>query len=320
MSGQHALEFRALVDDRKFQELSRSDIAAPLDHEIAEFIARFAVPAAGGGPARIMDFGCGRGRLVGQLRLAHQHAYGVDIDPRFIRSGALLSNLWKPRDAILSATGSQGRTIFPDGFFDAVITDQVLEHVADLDGLAAEISRILKPGGVVFNRFPGRRLLIEPHYFLPAVHWLPAHSRRRRLAIRAFLHLGLGVRFSVRLPLRDKARVIAAYADTHTFYRPAKVIRDVFARHGIALSFGPFFRWWLLGKLHSKLRFPGPLLRLAATLLRSRRLTHLLAESYHWRVTGKKIPRGPHPRSRPGPGPGQNKSPGRFREPGLWDL
>jgi len=294
MSGRHASEFcsgefRALVGDRKFQKLSRSDIAAPLDHEIAELVARFVSPAAGRRPARIMDFGCGRGRLVGQLRLAHQHAYGVDIDPRFIRAGALLSDLWEPRRAILSATGAGGRTMFPDGFFDAVITDQVLEHVANLDALAAEISRILKPGGVVFNRFPGRRLLIEPHYFLPAVHWLAPCSRRRRLAIRAFLGLGLGVRFSVRMPARVKAQVIAAYADAHTFYRPASMICEVFARHGIALSFGPFFRWWLLGKLHSKLRLPGPLLRLAAVMLRSRRLTYLLGEGYHWRVTGTKI-------------------------------
>ena len=124
------------------------------------------------------------------------------------------------------------------------------------------------------------------------------------------------------MPVRVKAQVIATYADTHTFYRPAGVIRDIFARHGIILSFGPFFRWWLIGKLHSKLRLPRPLLRLAAAMLRSRRLTHLLAESYHWRVTGTKIPQIPKPPQRLEQNKrlGQNKSPGRFREPGLWNL
>jgi SAM-dependent methyltransferase len=36
---------------------------------------------------------------------------------------------------------------FPDGFFDVVITSDVLEHVVDLDAALQEIKRVLKPGG-----------------------------------------------------------------------------------------------------------------------------------------------------------------------------
>ena len=42
-----------------------------------------------------MDFGCGRGGLVGQLRVAGADAYGVDIDERFIHSGRILSRMWE---------------------------------------------------------------------------------------------------------------------------------------------------------------------------------------------------------------------------------
>jgi SAM-dependent methyltransferase len=283
-------EFRALSGDRKFHDLSPDNVTEPLDHEIAEFLRHWASPCACGRRLRVMDFGCGRGGLVGQMRVAGTDAYGVDIDERFIHSGRVLSRMWDVDRPILSLMEVGGRTIFKDGFFDAVITDQVLEHVADLDALAAEISRILRPGGMVFHRFPGRRLLIEPHYHLPAVHWLAPRSRPRRLAIRALVRLGARGSLPREMPPQAKAEIIGTYADTQTFYRAAPAIAETFARHGISLSFGPFFRWWLVGKLRSRLGVRGPLLHAAAFALRSHRLTRLLGELYHWRVTGTKQP------------------------------
>ncbi len=279
-------EFRALSGDSKFRDLSPTNVTEPLDHEIAEFLRHCG--STRGRRLRVMDFGCGRGGLVGQLRVAGADAYGVDIDERFIHSGRILSRMWEGDCPILSLMEVGGRTLFKDGFFDAVITDQVLEHVADLDALAGEISRILRPGGMVFHRFPGRRLLMEPHYHLPAVHWLAPRSRPRRLAIRALVGLGAQGSLPREMAPRDKAEIIGTYADTQTFYRAGTAIAETFDRHGISLSFGPFFRWWLVGKLRAKLGVRGPLLRAAAFALRSRRLTGLLGEAYHWRVTGTK--------------------------------
>ena len=71
-----------------------------------------------------MDFGCGRGGLVGQLRVAGADAYGVDIDERFIHSDRILSRMWEGDCPILSLMEVGGRTLFKDGFFDAVITDR----------------------------------------------------------------------------------------------------------------------------------------------------------------------------------------------------
>ena len=81
---------------------------------------------------------------------------------------------------------------------------------------------------------------------------------------------------------------IVGLSTVPVYNRAAPAIAETFDRHGISLSFGPFFRWWLVGKLRAKLGVRGPLLRAAAFALRSRRLTGLLGESYHWRVTGTK--------------------------------
>jgi SAM-dependent methyltransferase len=43
---------------------------------------------------------------------------------------------------------------FPDAHFDVVFSSNVMEHVADLSGMHAEIQRVLKPGGLVLHILP----------------------------------------------------------------------------------------------------------------------------------------------------------------------
>jgi SAM-dependent methyltransferase len=80
---------------------------------------------------------------------------------------------------------------FPARSFDLVLSNQVLEHVRDLDLLLGELGRVLAPGGVSVHFFPTREVWIEPHVGLPLVHrcrdWGSA-----RAAIRMLSRLGLG--------------------------------------------------------------------------------------------------------------------------------
>lgn len=43
---------------------------------------------------------------------------------------------------------------FPDGRFDAVVVNDVFEHVPDLPTVLLEIARVLRPGGVLISTFP----------------------------------------------------------------------------------------------------------------------------------------------------------------------
>jgi SAM-dependent methyltransferase len=43
---------------------------------------------------------------------------------------------------------------FPAAHFDVVFSSNVMEHVADLSGMHAEIQRVLKPGGLVLHILP----------------------------------------------------------------------------------------------------------------------------------------------------------------------
>lgn len=69
----------------------------------------------------------------------------------------------------------------PDASIDVVVCAQVYEHVPDAQQLFAEIYRVLKPGGAVVFSGPNWLFPVEPHYFLPLLHWLPPTYANRYL-------------------------------------------------------------------------------------------------------------------------------------------
>lgn len=69
---------------------------------------------------------------------------------------------------------------FEDKSFDAIISNHVMEHVGDrksqLNHLG-EIHRVLKEDGWCYFAVPNRWRLIEPHFKLPLLSWLPQSLR-----------------------------------------------------------------------------------------------------------------------------------------------
>lgn len=69
---------------------------------------------------------------------------------------------------------------FDDQAFDIVITNHVIEHVGNLpqqlDHLA-EVHRVLRDDGVCYLAVPNRWMLVEPHYRLAFLSWLPHRLR-----------------------------------------------------------------------------------------------------------------------------------------------
>jgi len=80
---------------------------------------------------RVLDIGCGRRKLPGAVGLDQLALPGVDV-----------------------VADLSGRLPFADREFDAVYSDQVLEHVPNLVGLIHEIHRILVAGGIMVAHVP----------------------------------------------------------------------------------------------------------------------------------------------------------------------
>ena len=62
---------------------------------------------------------------------------------------------------------------FKDRSVDIIICNQIYEHVPDPYRMLDEIKRILKTGGFCFFGAGNRLKIIEGHYFLPFLSWLP---------------------------------------------------------------------------------------------------------------------------------------------------
>lgn len=226
-------EFRMHGFDRKFDSLPESVLAHPYPSAVRIVDLLKALVGDDLSSFTVLDVGCGRGELVAELRRLGARAFGIEIDPRFVDSGKLLEQHYSDSFPILSVIGSEGKSLFPDGFFDLVVSDQVLEHVANLRSVATEIGRVLRPGGLTCHQFPARFRIVEPHYRLAFTHWLPKGNIRRE-AIRLMLMAGFAKQFFPELDLADRIEIIFRYSVDETFYRPPREIDAAFRRAGMA--------------------------------------------------------------------------------------
>ncbi len=104
---------------------------------------------------RVLDFGCGPGTIsVGLAKaVAPGELHGVDMEESQIelaRSAAAAGG----RSNAFFRVGDATRLPFGDGFFDVVHGHNILMHVPDTAAVLAEVSRVLKPGGIVACREP----------------------------------------------------------------------------------------------------------------------------------------------------------------------
>lgn len=115
--------------------------------------------------ATIMDFGCGSGGTVQELRNLGYQSFGCDME--FKHQKNVDTEKMKESGMIRLIARQPYKLPFDDGTFDFVFSDQVFEHVKNYSESISEISRILKPGGFCLHIFPSRYKPIEPHVYIP---------------------------------------------------------------------------------------------------------------------------------------------------------
>jgi len=88
---------------------------------------------------RILDLGCGDGRLTQRIAVSGALVTGVDASPQMVASA---------RSREVEAEQARAEALpYPDASFDAVFSNAALHWVRDQDAMLAEVHRVLKPGG-----------------------------------------------------------------------------------------------------------------------------------------------------------------------------
>lgn len=124
-----------------------------------------------------LDLGCSTGFISHELHRAGAVVTGVDIDePGLDRARRRFGG----EIPFVCADGE--RLPWGDASVDVVVFNHIYEHVLDPAAVLAEIRRVLRPDGVVYLGLGNRLGILEPHYKLPFLSWLPAGLADRYVA------------------------------------------------------------------------------------------------------------------------------------------
>jgi ubiquinone/menaquinone biosynthesis C-methylase UbiE len=119
----------------------------------------------------VLDVGCGFGDFLMTLEADGSSSLvtGVDTDFDWAREARRRTS-----PQVVGVSIADGKRLpFPDGSFDGVCSNYVVEHVADLDTLLAEMLRVCAPAGWCYINGPNYLVPYEKHYHMPLLPWLP---------------------------------------------------------------------------------------------------------------------------------------------------
>ncbi len=242
----------------RISHCSELDKAASITHE--HLLAVIRTECKSGAQTRhfrILDAGCGNGLLIAYLhgtlpKLSPEigfEIFGLDVSDHGVQASGYFAKTvemltarfpgidWPSR---LTLTTVNCDWPYSDGFFDAVVSNQVCEHVGNHDHFFSEIRRTLRAGGFSVHLFPLVNYFWEGHLRLPFVHWI-RHWDVLYAYVKSLSRIGLGAfkihrrRFGASLD--DYARQHADYVHYCTNYISYGQVLRLAKRNRLRASF-----------------------------------------------------------------------------------
>jgi ubiquinone/menaquinone biosynthesis C-methylase UbiE len=159
----------------------------------------------GGNPqTRVLDLGAGMGGFAVALAREQGEVIAMDYNPTYCEIARTRARRY---DLDLPALVAAGEALpFASESFGVLTCWDVVEHVQDPGQLFAEIARVLKPQGHAFVTVINRFALVDPHYHLRFVNWLPRVLGEKYIVWR---------QRSKATPLRDRQELSAMHYFTY---------------------------------------------------------------------------------------------------------
>ena len=176
---------------------------------------------------KVLDFGCGRGGLVAELRARGVDCYGTDVfyeggDWRHLDDDPLL------REAIVRPAAPGDPLPFEADTFDLILSNQVFERVTEIAPVVQALARVLKATGRMRHPFPSFEVWREGHIGIRFAHRF-GPTQRRHAYVRALRALGCGYHCDTRTS-RVWTDESLNWLDQYCHYRPYREIVAEFSR------------------------------------------------------------------------------------------
>ncbi len=121
---------------------------------------------------RVLDMGCGTGRLISMLQKSGAEVVGLDTSEKMLKIAR------KKFPNVEFVRGDAKATPFENDSFDAVVAAFLIVHIPNPEFFFEEVYRVLKPGGVFIltniNQRKSPKLLVKD---------------RKEIVIKSFYHL-----------------------------------------------------------------------------------------------------------------------------------
>ncbi|MHB8157574.1 MAG: class I SAM-dependent methyltransferase [Desulfocucumaceae bacterium] len=145
-----------------YQSLLRTKAYLDSRQEKAGLISRIISNRVTAKTANIVDLGSGSGIVKSRLEEEWgRPIIGIEYDRPFIANPAN------------TCVGDVSEMPFKSGSIDLAICNHLLEHVERKGEFVLDLKRVLKPDGFIYLTICNKYKLIEPHYRLPFLSWLP---------------------------------------------------------------------------------------------------------------------------------------------------
>lgn len=168
----------SLLGQIRSQSYQRTGFDSAFEIRTAEFalLIKRLSELEGLAPKRILEIGCGSGYSLLLWSLVADEVVGVDLPDVVSRTAEFLDVNRPAAGRRVSAVEGDIMTLGDIGSFDLVVSQYVLEHVADIGGALASVNRAMTPGGLAIHVVPG---LTDRHAWY--ISYRSGSSIRRRL-------------------------------------------------------------------------------------------------------------------------------------------
>jgi ubiquinone/menaquinone biosynthesis C-methylase UbiE len=177
-----------------------------------------------------LDYGCGTGEFIAYANKNGYNFKGVD---NYYNETTINEYEQSTSKIYIYILIKNNKIPFGDNTFDHICSEQVFEHIEDLDSVLFELNRVLKENGKMLHIFPFVDYIKEGHYGIPFFHRFKSDTTLRRAWTFGMYILGFGFHKKKGKKFSQWYKEASSFIDNHCFYRTKKEIYDASSKYFI---------------------------------------------------------------------------------------